>query len=289
MNSNKLKAFIELLRPVNALIVFLTIAAAALLAGLPAASLAGMEFALWSRILLAALAGALIAGGGYAINDYYDVEIDKINRPARPLPRGALSPTEAWWTWRLFSSAGVLMSAFLGPYTLAIALGWVISLYFYSKRFKRSVLLGNLIVGLATGLAFIYGGFVAGNVERSVLPAVFAFLINVARELVKDVEDVKGDAHGEAGTLPVKHGLKPALVLATVTLLLLIGSTLAAYRWGAYNLQYLFLVALIDMSLIVVMISMWRNAAPANMRRLSTVLKIDMLLGLIAIYVGTPV
>ncbi|MGH2567750.1 MAG: geranylgeranylglycerol-phosphate geranylgeranyltransferase [Bacteroidota bacterium] len=279
MNFSKLKAALELLRPLNTFIVFLTIAAASIVAGGGPAD--------WQPILLAALAGALIAASGYAINDYFDVEIDAVNRPQRPLPRGALRKAEAWWIWRLCSSAGVVMSAFVGPVVLAIALFWVLSLYFYSRRFKKSALVGNLIIGLATGLAFVYGGAVVAQLERSFVPAMFAFLINLARELVKDVEDREGDAKGNARTLPVQYGVKPALVLATLTLLVLIGATLGAYQIGLYNRQYLAVVGLVDASLIVVIVLMWRNASPSNMHRLSTVLKVDMLVGLVAIYLGS--
>lgn len=279
MNFKKLKAFTELIRPVNVAMVFLAIGAASLLAG--------AELVDWKTILLASLSGALIASGGYAINDYFDADIDSINRPDRPLPRGAVEKTEAWWIWRMSSSAGVILSAFLGPAQLFIALVWVISLYFYSKRFKRVVLIGNIIVSVATGLALLYGGLVVGNIERAFVPALFAFLVNFAREVVKDVEDMEGDAKGNAQTLPVKHGTKPALVLATVTLLMLIAATLAAFQFGLYNLRYLAVVALVDVALIIVILSMWRSSAPATMHKLSTVLKASMLLGMVAMYLGS--
>lgn len=114
MNFKKLKAFTELIRPMNVAMVFLAIGAASLLAG--------AELVDWKMILLASLSGALIASGGYAINDYFDADIDSINRPDRPLPRGAVEKTEAWWIWRMSSSAGVILSAFLGLAQLFIAL-----------------------------------------------------------------------------------------------------------------------------------------------------------------------
>ena len=79
-------------------------------------------------------------------------------------------------------------SAALLIVVLSIAL-----LYFYSARLKRTVLIGNLVIGLMTGMAFIYGGVVVGRMERAVVPAIFAFLVNLARELLKDVEDMEGD------------------------------------------------------------------------------------------------
>jgi geranylgeranylglycerol-phosphate geranylgeranyltransferase len=278
MNS-KWKGLLQLIRPINVGMVLLTIVGAAVLAG--------GEFHQWWRIIWAALSAGSIAAGGYAINDYFDVKIDAVNRPERPLPAGLVSATEAWWVWRLCSSAGVILSAFLGPEALGIALFWVFSLYFYSKHFKRTVLWGNLLVGIATGLAFVYGGVAVGQIERSYWPALFAFLINLAREVVKDVEDREGDAQGSARTLPVVYGIKPALTLATLTLIVLVGATIAAYHFGIYNQRYLVVVALVDSALLGVAVLLWQKTTPMHLHRMSTVLKLAMVGGLLAMFFGS--
>jgi len=279
MSSDTLKGHLELLRPLNVGIVFLTIAAAVILAGVAVAQ--------WPTILLASLAGALIAGGGNAINDYFDLEIDRVNRPNRPLPRGAATQLGALWLWGVTSGIGLLLSASLGAGTLAIALFWVISLYFYSKSLKRTVLAGNILVGIMTGLAFVFGGVAVGHAERSFFPALFAFLINVARELVKDVEDLEGDAKGNAGTLPVKYGVKPALVLASLIITLLIVATFLPYSSGMYSFNYLALVLVVNAALLYVIVSMWKDRSPANLGKLSMILKVDMVGGLVAIFLGS--
>lgn len=279
MNSEKFKAYIQLLRPLNIGIVFLTIVAAAVLAGARVTD--------WVVVSLAAAAGALIAGGGNAINDYFDVEIDTVNKPERPLPRGAVSGQEAWWLWRLTSSIGALISAFLSPVTFAIALFWVVSLFFYSRLFKRKMLIGNILVAIMTGLAFVYGAVVIGNVEKSWIPALFAFLINLARELVKDAEDIEGDARGHANTLPVKHGVRPTLLLASLVIICLIGATLLPYSGGVYNSTYLLIVSVVDFALLYVLVSMWRSWSPENLNKLSMTLKLTMVVGLAAIFFGS--
>lgn len=279
MNSEKIKAHIQLLRPLNIGIVFLTIVTAAVLAGAQVTD--------WIVVFLAASSGALIAGGGNTINDYFDVEIDSINKPERPLPRGAVSAQEAWWLWRLTSSIGALISAFLGPVTFAIALFWVVSLFFYSRLFKRTMMIGNILVASMTALAFVYGAVVIGNVEKSWIPALFAFLINLARELVKDIEDIKGDAQGNANTLPVKHGVRPALLLASLVMVFLIGATVLPYSAGVYNSTYAMIVSAVDVALVYVLVSMWRNWNPANLNKLSMTLKLTMVMGLAAIFFGS--
>jgi len=279
VNSSSTVGYLKLLRPFNIGIVFLTIAAAAVLAGARPSD--------WLMVLLASLSGALIAGGGYAINDYFDLEIDRVNRPARPLPSGAATPRGAWRLWGATSSVGLVLGASLGAGTLAIALFSILSLYFYSRVFKRTVLLGNLLVGLVTALAFVYGALTVGNLERSFFPALFAFLINVAREFVKDVEDIEGDARQNAQTLPVKYGAKPGLILASLTIVLLISATFLPYSSGAYSVEYLAIVSLVNIALVYVVISMWKDRTASNLNNLSRILKLTMIVGLVAIYVGS--
>ena len=279
MNFEKLKALAELTRPVNCLIAFLSIAAASILAG--------GTGNLWIPILIGALVGAFVAGGANAINDYFDVEIDRINRPERPIPRNAVTKEEARLLWFVLSLLGLGLNVFLNRGALAIAFFAVISLYFYSMVLKKTVLMGNLVVALMTGMAFVYGAVVVDKPERSFMPALFAFLINLAREMIKDVEDMEGDARGHAATLAVKHGARAGIMAASMVLVVLIGTTLAAYTLGIYNTIYLYLVFLVDAVLMYVIVSMWKKPSPEHMRKMSFLLKLNMVIGLVAIFAGS--
>jgi geranylgeranylglycerol-phosphate geranylgeranyltransferase len=279
MNSKKLMAFIQLSRPVNVLITFVSIPVACWIAGGAASS--------WLFFLFAGVTGALVAAGANAINDVFDIEIDRINRPDRPLPRGVLTPHDAWRMWMIVSVAALGINLFLDSTALLIALLSIALLYFYSARLKRTVLAGNLVIGLMTGMTFVYGGVVVGRVGHAVVPAVFAFLLNFARELLKDVEDIEGDRKEHAVTLPVKYGITPALLLATVSLLVLMSATIAAAIFALYNSAFLFIVLLSDCFMCISIILMWRNRSLTAIRRASTILKISMIIGLISIIAGS--
>ena len=185
------------------------------------------------------------------------------------------------------SSAGVITSAFLGQWPLLIALCWVVSLYVYSRWLKRRLLVGNVVVSVATGLAFIFGGSVVGTLDRSLIPALFAFLINFAREIVKDVEDIEGDRKGKAHTLPIRYGVTYAKTFATIVLLVLIGLTLAASRWGYFVQRYLTAIVVVDVVLAALIVSLWRSRTSTNLRWVSAGLKVAMLSGLAALYWGS--
>ena len=279
MNFNKLKAYIHLSRPVNVLITFVSIPVACWIAG-------GTTVP-WFAVLFAGTTGALVTAGANAINDVFDIDIDRINRPDRPLPSGALTPFEAKRMWLIVSAAAFGLNLFLNSAALLITVFSIALLYFYSARFKRTVLVGNLVVGLMTGMAFIYGSVVAGKIERGVVPALFAFLVNLARELLKDVEDVKGDRIEKAMTMPVRYGATPSLILATASLLLLIAATITVALFHWYPIVFFYIVLAADCLMCVSMILMWLDHSSASMRRVSTVLKISMILGLVSIIAGS--
>ena len=271
--------YITLLRPSNFLITVASVFVSCLLAG--------GRIEQTSAMILASLAAGLIGAGGMVINDIFDVEIDRINKPQRPLPSGAVSAASAAFFYSLLSAVGLLLNLFLHSSAQAIAGAAVVLIFYYSYKLKSTPLFGNLLVGFLTGLAFLYGGAVVGNMDRGVIPALFAFLINVGREIIKDMEDVEGDAKHAAATFPIKYGIRAASVVATLFLLAVIGATILPYLTHQYGITYLVLVMLgVNCVLAFVIFSLWRDVRPDNLHRLSTILKYDMLVGLIAIYLG---
>ena len=279
MNSKKLIAYFQLSRPVNVFITFISILVACWIAGGTTSSLL--------LVLLAGITGALVAAGANAINDVFDIDIDRINRPDRPLPRGTLVPQDARKMWLVVSIAAFGINLFLNSAALLIVVLSVILLYFYSARLKRTVLIGNLVIGLMTGIAFIYGGVVVGGIKHAIIPAIFAFLVNLARELLKDVEDMEGDRIENAFTLPVKYGVSPSLIMATVSLLVLVGTTIAAASFALYHSAFLYIVLVADFLMCISIILMWRDHSSTTMKLISTILKISMIVGLISIIAGS--
>ncbi len=279
MNSKKIRSFIRLGRPVNVLITLLSIPVACWIAGASSRQL--------FDIVAAALTGALVTAGANAINDFFDIEIDRINRPERPLPHGDLSRKEARTMWIATSSAALVLNVMINPAALAIAIAAIVLLYVYSAQLKVTILAGNIVVALMTGMAFIYGGAVAGHPDRAAIPALFAFLVNLARELIKDVEDVEGDRAERASTLPVKYGPRSALAVATLALVLLIGCTLLAASFHFYEPAFLYIVLVADLLMLLAILMIWREISPRQMRRASNILKLSMGVGLLSIIAGS--
>lgn len=276
----QLIAYIKLMRPVNVIITGLSVFLGAAICG----EIGGNAHS----VILAIISASIVAAAGNAINDYFDVEIDRINKPQRPLPSGALPPNDALIFYLILIFISILLSVFISIQAIIIVIIVNILLFFYSKRLKRTAFWGNLTVSLVSALAFIYGGISVGNVQQAWIPAAFAFLFHFGREIVKDVEDVKGDKASYANTIAIKLGAKTAITIASAIFIFLIFTTLLPYIFNLYNLAYLIIVILgVDLGLIWIIIALHREYPIQKLNRINTILKLQMVIGIISILIGT--
>lgn len=277
---SQLSAFFLLPRPLNGLITALSVGIGALTADqLPA----------WPAVVLAALSAALINGAGNAFNDLIDIDIDRVNRPLRPLPAGRLSPNAARMQSLLLALAGCALAFGLSPWHGSIALTVAALLAVYSIFLTNSLLWGNVLVALIGAIAFPYGALTAGGIGRSWIPALFAFLFHLGREIVKDIEDIAGDQIRGERTLPLAWGRARAGMLTALVYLLLVGVTWLPVLIGPYGALYA--LALLPVHALVgyVLWQLYCQRAVLADDRLGRLLKVGMLLGLVAIVVGEVV
>ena len=240
-----------------------------------------------NKLLLACISGSFITIAANTINDFYDYDIDKINRPQRPLPSGMLTHREAFVFAIVNFVFGIVASFFINSAAVIIAVIFSVLLYLYSSYFKRTALWGNFIVSLATAFAFIYGGVAVNKFYHALFPAIFAFLMHFGREIIKDMEDAEGDKINKAETLPIKFGFRTAKWFVTVIFVLLFFATIFPFSFNVYGKWYFYIVMLgVNTVLIFSTFSMWKFTSRENLRKLSALLKADMLVGLIAIYAG---
>ncbi len=275
---NAIRGYIQLTRPVNLLIAFGSIFVGGFVTG---------TIHPFSKLMLACFSGALIAGGANSINDYYDLEIDRINKPGRPLPSGLVKPLQAQLFSLILFALGIAAGSFIHLPAFIIAFSSSVLLYLYSFRLKRTILWGNLTVALLSGMAFIYGGLAVGRTREAAIVGIFSFLFHLSREIIKDIEDMKGDRSEGLITLPLKYGIKNALVLTSIVMVVLIGLTLVPYFMKFFSLVYLIIViAGVDFFLIYILFAMWIRPIPEHLGRLAVLMKADMLVGLLAVYLG---
>jgi len=242
---------------------------------------------LMMKVLAACFSGGFITAASNTINDFYDIEIDRINKPNRPIPAGMVTRNGAFVFSLFLYVTGIILGLLINVTAFVIALCTSILLYFYSAKLKRTVLLGNLSVSLATALAFIYGGVAVGRVKNALIPAVFAFMMHFGREIIKDMEDIEGDKKHRAITLPVRFGLLPAKWSASIIFFLLFILTIIPFLIKVYGIWYFLIVMLgVNTILVYTTIRMWLHSSKEIFSRLSVLLKADMVVGLLAIFAG---
>ncbi len=276
----KLYALFEITRPINCLFTGLVVFISGLLA---------LEN--WIHfpygLLWASLSAALIAAWGNVINDAHDVDIDKINKPHRPIPSGRLTIHGAVFWGYILAVAGLYIGFDLGFSQGFIALTVTLILWSYSLWWKRLPLIGNLAIALCSGLAFIYGALTVSNLTIGIMPAIFAFLIHLSREIIKDIEDLEGDQALGAKTLPLSLGVGKSLNAAVMVLILLIILTPLPFILDLLGNIYLAaVIALVDAPLIALIVYLKGEPEKSKMKKASAILKLIMAAGLVSLFLG---
>jgi 4-hydroxybenzoate polyprenyltransferase len=256
--------------------------------------------------VLLSLSSVLIAAAGYIINDYFDLNIDRVNKPEKVVVEKIIKRRWAIiWHWVLsgfgiaigFYLSWKLRNFFIGPSnTICVLLLW-----FYSTTFKKKLLIGNVIISLLTawviGVLYLcefrlhrfvdpeFHGALSRVYKFAVVYASFAFIISLVREVIKDMEDMEGDARYGRRTMPLVWGLNAAKFFCVSWLAILLAALIflqfyvLQFRWWltiiytCFGVIYPILRVLKDLS---------KAYGPAQFHRLSQLIKTIMMMGILS-------
>ena len=228
----------------------------------------------------------LVTGAGNAINDYFDIDIDRINKPDRPIPSGKIGLKNALYFSLALFAAGSIIAASINMICGAIAVVNSLLLIYYASTLKRTALLGNIAVGYLTGSTFLFGGavfFEQGGIKGVFVLFVLATMATIAREIVKDIEDIEGDREDGAQTLPIIIGPKKAAYLASLIGLVAVLASPLPYMQSLMTVRYLILVAVADILFAVAVYEILGKNDPAKS---SKMFKMAMVFALISFIAG---
>lgn len=269
----------------------------------------------WWVLTLIILATVFVAAGGYVINDYFDVKIDRINRPDDLVVTRHISREGAMRLFQVLTLVGVLMALGVAWWARSWTLAMIFIvipglLWFYSASYKRQLLIGNIVVAFASALvplliaiinadylAHLYGEALAYTPIVGQLYvwlggfAIFAFLMTIVREMVKDIEDREGDCEMECRTIPIVWGVKTTKII--VTILLLAIAALIVYiawavlpfphSWQSFSTRYVVFGLLVPIACIITLL--WASTNQVEIRRTQLVLKFMMFMGVMYSFV----
>lgn len=269
-----ISAYIQIVRPGN---VLMTGAGVALGAWL------GQSTYPFSKIAFLIAAGMAATGFGNVINDIFDIASDRISHPDRPLPKETITIAHASIFAVILACAAVVAAWIVTPLHAIAVLIPVTILLVYAARLKATVLLGNTLVSFLVAYPIIFGALNAPEFPRVLLPAFLAFLLNFAREIIKDMQDTKGDtAQGiQTSAILPQPLLRSILITLSATYLLTLFLPIAIGHFG-------WVYALVAAALALPLHILWsRHLLKSDWVHsngsMSRILKLEMLSGLLAL------
>ena len=274
----KISGLLRLGRPYTSILGSLAV----LSASIAAIGVRVLDFGL--SIVIATILVFVFSMGANSLNDYVDRSNDEINHPERPIPSKQIKPILAlYFSGILFGLSGIIaaiLSVLVGIGAFLLFFMAFILQIAYEYNIKKLKFLGNYVIAVLTVLAFLLGGVVVKSILISTILASTAFLAILAREIVKDVEDIRGDLNRIS--LPKIIGIRNANTLASVLLITAISISIAAfYPLLLLGKVYLILILATDSLFLICIPFIFRNSRIA--RRL---LKFAMLCALLSFVFG---
>ncbi|MDE1869986.1 MAG: UbiA family prenyltransferase [Candidatus Micrarchaeota archaeon] len=246
----KIGAILRLTRIEHSVMLVIAVIAAEIISGggIPSATI----------FLLSLITPIFVSMGAFAINDYFDIKVDRENKKMRPLVTGEIAPSEALYITFGSMAIGVAASAFINVYCFAIAIFFAAMSLLYSYRLKEILLLGNAYIALSMVIPFVFGSYVMSAIPSLsvVIISLIVFASGLAREIHGTIRDYRGDKKmRNVKTLPISIGIKGA---AWISLLLYLFAIILSVYLFAYvapfilNPIYALLIGITDLMLLYV-------------------------------------
>lgn len=256
-----------------------------------------------SLFILLVVGTVFITAGGYAINDYFDRKLDRVNKPQSLIVGRLINPRHAMAYHLFFSILGIIAGCWVAVKTgqLYLCLVFIMVsglLWFYSTTYKRELLLGNILIALMTAmvpflvilfelplLAHQYGSDLTPPTRYIMIWvlgfSLFAFLLNLTREIVKDAEDFEGDQAYGKKTIPVVWGMQTARITAVALVILTVILLMLAWHFFVPDtITLVYFIALLILPLFLVLIVLLRSRTQVSWHKANILLKLIMLSGL---------
>ncbi|WP_456369336.1 UbiA family prenyltransferase [Geoglobus sp.] len=236
------------------------------------------------------LTALFLQASAFALNDYYDYEVDVANRRVdRPLVRGDLSRGEALLVAVLFALPGFAFALYISFTAFILALAITLFGYAYDVKLKEYGLAGNIYIAFSMAAPFVFGAIVAGNVNLEVcVLSLIAFLSGLAREIMKGIEDVEGDALRDVKTVARVHGTEVAARVSGVLFVLAVMMSLLVLTIPEYlDLKYIVPVSVTDYILLSTSRKLLKGVEREEIGRLRRNTMLALAVGLLAFLLGS--
>jgi 4-hydroxybenzoate polyprenyltransferase len=231
------------------------------------------------KLYLIVFSTVIIAAAGYMINDYYDVKIDYVNRPKEVVVGKGIKRRVVIFLHSIFNLTGIGLGIIVSPQMGWINFGAAFFLWLYSNRLKRNPFVGNLTVAVLTGLSLYVIGLHYQKSELLILTySIFAFFLNLIREIIKDIENRAGDRKHGSRTLPIVIGFRKTKNLIFFLSICFVCSILIITYFINNPLIYLYF-GFLGIPFVGFMYHIYHADRKIHFSKLSSFAKIIMLIG----------
>ncbi len=240
------------------------------------------------ELLLGFLVGFFISSSALISNDYFDIESDKINAPDRPLPSGAVTPSDVVLFTILTAGIGLVAAVLINMFAFGIAiLFWVIGTL-YNWKLKETGLPGNLMVSSSVAITFIFGGVAAGQPWNKIVWffAAIVFFIDLGEEIASGAMDEQGDKKRKSKSVAITKGKQYALRISSAVFLLVVVISTIPFLLQLLGIPYLIMIAIMDTIILVSIIKLLRSTTPKEGRLYLRVIYLGATLSLLAFIIG---
>ena len=238
--------------------------------------------------LLGFLTGFLISSYSMVVNDWYDLEVDRINSPDRPLASGRIHPKTAAVFAGIMLTIGLISSILIGLDTFIIASVFAAIAWIYNYRGKKQMLLGNMMVAASVAISYIYGGATVGMIDDRLLwfLALTSFLAATGREIIKTIADVDGDAARQVKSIARVYGSRIAAYAGAFFFLGAVGSTVIPILVGEVGIVFTVLILIPDILFIYAAVRIIMDYSKLKALQIKKLALIGMIIGMLIFIIG---
>jgi geranylgeranylglycerol-phosphate geranylgeranyltransferase len=239
-------------------------------------------------VILGFSVGFFISSSTLILNDYFDLETDKINAPQRPLPSGLVKPYQVIFLSIITAIIGLVAALSINYLAFAVAIiFWIIG-FLYNWKLKRTGLLGNLMVSSSVAITFIFGGIVVGNPWNVAVWffSAIAFFIDLGQEIGVDALDMEGDKQIGSQSIALKMGQDTALLISAVIFGAVILISFIPLIMGWMGLAYLIMILIMDIIIIFSTFKVLKSQSIKEKRKYMRFIYLGATLGLVGFILG---
>ncbi|MEX0275130.1 MAG: geranylgeranylglycerol-phosphate geranylgeranyltransferase [Flavobacteriaceae bacterium] len=235
------------------------------------------------NLFLIVVASALVIAAGYIINNFYDAEKDLINKPTKSLLDRLVSQRFKLTTYFVLNLLAVFVASYISFKAVLFFSSYIFGIWLYSHKLKRIPFMGNLVSATLAIAPFFVVFVYYKNFDAVIfVHAVFLFLVILAREMVKDLENMAGDMAQGYRTIPILHGIRTSKVLVTIIMVLTLIPALLLILYFDVGYMYLYFIAAVGLLVLFVTL-LWKAHSKLHYVGLHNILKFIIVAGVFSI------